>query len=105
LRINLHHGRWAENMRQIGCFSLVFFLGATCAPLTSRLLAAQLVRGPYLQTPSSDCITIRWRTDVPTESVVIYGTHSSDYPVASDPTLTTEHAVRLSGLTPATRYF
>jgi hypothetical protein len=42
---------------------------------------------------------------VPTESVVNYGTHNSDFPPANDATLTTEHAVRLSGLTPGTRYF
>ncbi len=93
-------------MRPFGRFSLVFFLfGATCAPIHGWLLAAQLVRGPYLQAGNPDCITIRWRTDVPTESVVLYGTHSSDFPPASDLTLTTEHVVRLTGLTPATKYF
>jgi len=91
-------------MRQLGCFSLIFLLGSTCAPLNGGLRAAQLVRGPYLQAATSDGVTVRWRTDVPTGSVVMYGTHSSDFPPASDPTPTTEHAVRLSGLSPATRY-
>lgn len=92
-------------MRQLGCLSLVFILGFVSAPLSRDLHAAQLVRGPYLQAVTPDAITIRWRTDVPTDSRVNYGTHSSDFPPNTDATLTTEHIVRLSGLTPATRYF
>jgi hypothetical protein len=76
-----------------------------CILTSSRLLAAQLMRGPYLQAATSDGITIRWRTDVPTKSVVFYGTHSSDFPPATDATPTNEHVVRLSGLAAGTKYF
>jgi acid phosphatase type 7 len=94
-----------EKMRRLGWLSLVFILWLACGRITNGLQAAQLVRGPYLQAQTSDSIIIRWRTDVPTESVVNFGTHSSDFPVAFDPTLTNEHIVQLSGLAPATRYF
>src|SRR5689334_24089450 len=92
-------------MRQLGCFSLVFFLWATCALTNNCLFAAQLIRGPYLQAATASGITVRWRTDVPTESILLYGTHSSDFPPTSDLALTNEHVVRLSGLRAATKYF
>ena len=68
--------------------------------------AADLLRGPYLQIPTSESITVRWRTDVPTDSVVFYGLETNNFSSsASDLTPTNEHIVRLSGLTPATQYF
>src|SRR5678809_876418 len=92
-------------MRRFGWLSLVFILWLACCQLPNGLQAAQLVRGPYLQTPTSDSIVLRWRTDIPTETVVNYGTRSQDYPAAVNLTLTNEHIIRLTGLTPATRYF
>ncbi|UUZ46600.1 hypothetical protein LP420_22025 [Massilia sp. B-10] len=41
---------------------------------SSLALAATVVRGPYLQSASSDSITVRWRTDTATDSRVQYGT-------------------------------
>jgi hypothetical protein len=92
-------------MRRFGWLSLVFILWLACCQLPNGLQAAQLVRGPYLQAPTSDGVIIRWRTDIPTESVVNYGTHSQDYPPLVDLTLTNQHVIRLTGLAPATRYF
>ena len=67
---------------------------------------AELTRGPYLQTASSAGITIRWRTDVPTESVVLYGTNADNLRfIAGDLQQTTEHIVEIGGLDPNTRYF
>ncbi len=58
-----------------------------------------VVRGPYLQMPTDDGITIRWRTDVATDSVVRYGPAADNLvntvTVAGS---TTEHSVTLSGL-------
>src|SRR4051794_25622211 len=34
---------------------------------------ASLKRGPYLQIGTPTCMTIRWRTDLPTDSRVQYG--------------------------------
>ena len=68
--------------------------------------AVELTRGPYLQNASDRAITVRWRTDVATDSRVWVGAAPGTWiPAATDPTVTTEHEVRLTGLTPDTRYF
>jgi acid phosphatase type 7 len=70
------------------------------------LTGASLTRGPYLQAGTMDSITIRWRTDVPTDSKVSWGTVWGTYPNAiSDATLTTEHIVRIGTLQADTRYY
>lgn len=73
---------------------------------SSLAFAATVVRGPYLQSASSDSITIRWRTDTATDSRVQYGTSSGTLTSAgSNATSTTEHIVKLTGLSPNTKYF
>lgn len=68
--------------------------------------AATVVRGPYLQSASSDSITVRWRTDVATDSRVQFGSSSGSLTaIASNATSTTEHIVKLTGLSPNTKYF
>ena len=65
-----------------------------------------VTRGPYLQAGGATNVTVRWRTDVPGDSVVRYGASLSDLNlVARDATLTTEHQVRLTALSPDTKYF
>ena len=65
-----------------------------------------LERGPYLQQMQSTSVIVRWRTDVATDSRVEWGfsptalTESAD-----DPTLTTEHEVKIEGLSPYTQFF
>ena len=74
-----------------------------CAPLAS---AAAVTRGPYLQMGTSSSIVVRWRTDTPTNSRVAYGTAVGNLAGNADNnTVTTEHEVLVSGLTPDTRYF
>lgn len=71
-----------------------------------RTAAVELVRGPYLQLATPESILIRWRTDVATTSVVAYGSLPDDLSFGqTDQNLTTEHEVRLDGLTPKTLYF
>jgi phosphodiesterase/alkaline phosphatase D-like protein len=73
---------------------------------SSLAFAATVVRGPYLQSASSDSITVRWRTDVATDSRVQFGLSSGSLTsVASNATSTTEHVVKLTGLSPNTKYF
>ena len=68
--------------------------------------AAQLLRGPYLQTPTPVSIIIKWRTDEATESIVLYGTESDRlHLIDGDLDPTTEHEVQLTELSTATRYF
>ncbi len=67
---------------------------------------AGLSRGPYLQMNSDSGVTVRWRTDMATDSVVRSGTiHGALTTSTTDATLTTEHEVRVSGLQPDTKYF
>jgi acid phosphatase type 7 len=69
-------------------------------------IAPNLMRGPYLQMGSETAISIRWRTDVPTNSLVQYGASPSSLTASvSDNTLTTEHELRITGLTADTKYF
>jgi hypothetical protein len=65
-----------------------------------------LTRGPYLQTGTSSSVTIRWRTSTATDSRVRYGTAQGSLPLSVDNlTATTEHQVRLTGLSANTSYF
>jgi hypothetical protein len=65
-----------------------------------------LTRGPYLMMGNQTSVTLRWRTDIPTntkaEAGTVYGTYAK---VLSLTALTTEHEVRVTGLLPNTRYF
>jgi hypothetical protein len=73
--------------------------------LAAAAPAAVVTRGPYLQLASDNSITIRWRTDLGTDSVVRYGTSPDELMrTARDPRPATEHEVTLHGLEPATRY-
>jgi calcineurin-like phosphoesterase family protein/purple acid phosphatase-like protein/PKD domain-containing protein len=69
-------------------------------------LAQSVSRGPYLQMGSPTSVVIRWRTGSATNSRVRFGTSLSSLTGVVDvSTSTTEHQVRLTGLTPDTRYF
>lgn len=68
--------------------------------------SARLLRGPYLQLGTPTSIVVRWRTDVPTDSRVAYGTElTNTWTPVEDATMTTEHEVEIDGLEPETRYF
>ena len=67
---------------------------------------AQIVRGPFLQIGTPTGVTLRWRTDLPTDSHVRFGTAPEDLiSGVGDAALVTDHEVTLTGLEPATRYF
>jgi predicted MPP superfamily phosphohydrolase len=67
---------------------------------------ANVERGPYLQKGSPTSVVVRWRTDVPTESVVNYGTSlGSLSQTASDLLPKTEHELEITGLTAETKYY
>jgi 3',5'-cyclic AMP phosphodiesterase CpdA len=65
-----------------------------------------LIRGPYLMVGTSTSMVVRWRTDQPTPSRVQFGTAANALTQhVTDPTPVTEHIVKLTGLSPKTRYF
>lgn len=73
---------------------------------STELPPASVTRGPYLQLGTASGIRIRWRTNIPTDSRVRYGTTAGTLDlVADDLSSTTEHEVTLSGLAAATRYY
>ena len=70
------------------------------------VLAETITRGPYLQRGTPTSVVVRWRTDVPIESIVEYGiskTSLSRRVQARE--RRTEHEVTLGGLTPHTKYY
>ncbi len=81
------------------CFLLVQLIGYTTC-------IAQITRGPYLQAGAKNEITIRWRTNTPENSKVIYGNTFNNYTLNKiNNTLTTEHIVTLTGLLTNTIYY
>ena len=58
------------------------------------------------ETPTPSSVTITWTTDEASDSLVKYGIDSDNYmDEAFDATMTTSHAVQLSGLDPNTTYY
>jgi hypothetical protein len=75
----------------------------TIAAFTSLTAETRVVRGPYLQSASTNAVTICWRTDSYLPSRVFYGTNAAaPDSLAFDVTEKTEHALRLTGLAPDT---
>lgn len=69
------------------------------------LHAQTITRGPYLQQLSNSGVIIRWRTNIPTESVVKYYEDSPAQSTSiSDASTITEHIIQLSNLKADTRY-
>jgi len=66
----------------------------------------QLIRGPYLQAATSTSMVIRWRTDAASTSRVQFGNAASNLnQKVEDNNAVTEHEIKLTGLSPKTRYF
>ena len=67
---------------------------------------AAVTRGPYLQMQTDDGITVRWRTDLATDSVVRYGATPGSLDQSVTVTGTrTEHEVALTGLGAGTTWY
>src|SRR4051812_44826233 len=65
-----------------------------------------LTRGPYLQMGNQTGITLRWRTNIASDSKVEVGTALGTYPIVTTiNTPVTEHIVQVTGLDPDTKYF
>ena len=74
--------------------------------MSASTYAAAVTRGPYLMMGTPDSMVLRWRTDVATNSRVQYGTTQGSLTNTLDnATSTTEHELRVTGLTPETKYY
>ncbi len=80
---------------------------ASCLFLNIDFVCAQTVtRGPYLQSLGPNSIIVCWRTDSLTDSRVYYGEIPDSLAVFADgDSISTEHRVKISGLTPRTKYY
>lgn len=75
-------------------------IGQTTTP------TASVTRGAYLQMGTANAMTLRWRTNIATDSRVRFGAiQGSLSQTTDDANLTTEHEVRLTGLVANTKYF
>lgn len=81
-----------------------FNLELTGNPLSG---VPNLARGPYLQVGSDTAITLRWRTDIACSGRVSVGPSNGVYTIATvdEACATTEHIVRLTGLTADSKYY
>jgi PKD repeat protein len=80
--------------------------GFSTAPATAGTPVPQVIRGPYLQNARHTSITVRWRTNIPTTSMVSIGPAPDNLlKTFADPTLTTEHSVEVFGRFPALTYY
>jgi acid phosphatase type 7 len=65
----------------------------------------QIIRGPYLQVGTESSIIIRWATETPVQGKVWYGTNPDRLDLTQETTITCNHIVKLSELTPDTKYY
>ena len=91
---------------RVRMLGVVLVLGAWSAVPAWVAQTPLVTRGPYLQRGSTTSIVVRWRTDMPTDSRVLYGpAPESLLWGAADAPLTTEHEVVVSGLVGGATYF
>ncbi|MFT7274067.1 MAG: hypothetical protein ACI9V1_003610 [Spirosomataceae bacterium] len=69
-----------------------------------QLFAQKVIRGPYLQQPTADGMTIRWRTDIKTSSEVMVNSATGITAKFKNEEITTEHSVELTGLQSGEKY-
>ena len=94
--------------RWLGLGFLVLLLVLAAAYYTQVAIESNYsgVRGPYLQRPAPDAISIHWQTAEKTLGSVRYGTSATSLSQVLHETEATEvHTVRLRDLKPLTRYY
>ncbi len=68
--------------------------------------APVVVRGPYLQTGTTNSVIVAWRTTPVSQGIVRFGTSvTSLNQTTTEPAAVSDHFVRLSNLAPNTQYF
>ena len=74
----------------------------TATPIPSP--GVTVIRGPYLQSVTTDTIIVVWETDLPCRGGVAYGETVEYGSYVADPAVGTRHAVTLGDLSPYTTY-
>ena len=66
----------------------------------------QILRGPYLQSGTTSSMVIKWKTNKPVSSKVLYGTHSDNLNKSiEDSAVVVDHEIRINGLKEYTKYY
>ena len=69
-------------------------------------ISTSVDRGPYLNIGTSNSMIVKWRTISGTDSKVYYGTSPASLTnVATDAAFVTNHEIKVTGLTPSTKYY
>jgi hypothetical protein len=88
-----------------GRLTRLLCIGLLIAPVFGAH-AEVVTRGPYIQNVSTTAANLRWRTDVTSDSRVWLGSQPDNLALAGyAPANGKNHQVRLTGLTPGTRYY
>ena len=96
---NLNH---RKRRTQISALVLL----ACSSVYSSASMAANVVRGPYVQMGTDSSMIVRWNTDTATSSQVKFGSAvNSLSQTITDSAATTQHEVTLTGLSSLTRYY
>jgi hypothetical protein len=67
---------------------------------------ARIIRGPYLQLGTTNSMVVRWRTDLPSGNTVSYGSAPNRLNRSARANGSfTEHAVQITNLAPASKYY
>ena len=91
------------HQRSASSSDISFNFSMTGVPLPG---VAIILRGPYLQKANDTSMVVRWRTNIPTASMVDYGASPvSLIHTAFDNALKTEHILFIDSLAPQTKYF
>jgi 3',5'-cyclic AMP phosphodiesterase CpdA len=92
-------------VRQLARLHFATFIGLLCC-IACPVLAETITRGPYLQRGSPTSVVVRWRTDVPVESILEYGVSKNELSGrVRSRERRTDHEATLVGLTPHTKYY
>jgi hypothetical protein len=90
------------SLRRHSHVSAPLLAALTMAAFQASPTSAQ--RAPYLQRGTPSSMTVVWTTTASSTSVVCYGSSPTALTNTATGAAGTEHAVRIDGLTPATRY-
>ncbi len=70
-------GKFSKNMLKKVFKQIIFVYLILTFPIGEGLFAQKITRGPYLQQLGQNSVIIRWRTDVPTKSLVTFFSEAS----------------------------